>query len=121
MTHKMRVHLIAYSFAGVDARCAISLQGLSGQVQSLTTLCTPHHGLTLIDRARTYPQLFGDLSHTEKALEVLGMSIRNAGEFTSENMRSFNQVAEDDKNVAYYSFGAKQKELQIGELLRANY
>ena len=49
------------------------------------------------------------------------MSIRNAGEFTSENMRAFNQVAEDDKNVAYYSFGAKQKELQIGELLKANY
>jgi hypothetical protein len=49
------------------------------------------------------------------------MSIRNAGEFTSENMRAFNQVAEDDKNVVYSSFGAKRKELQIGELLRANY
>ncbi len=95
----------------MDARCAISLQGLAGQVQSLTTLSSPHHGLTLIDKARAFPEFHGDMSHTEKALEVIGMSIRNVAEFTSENMRSFNQVVEDDPNVSYYSFGSKQKEL----------
>ena len=63
---------------------------MSGQVQSLTTLATPHHGLTLVDKARAFPSLHGDLSHTEKALEVLGMSTRNVAEFTSDNMRAFN-------------------------------
>lgn len=105
----------------MDARCALSLYGLSEQVQSLTTLSTPHHGLALIDKARAFPELHGDLSHTEKALEVIGMSTRNVAEFTTENMKSFNQVVENDPQVKYYSFGAKQKELQIGELLRANY
>jgi len=51
------------------------------------------------------------LSHTEKALEVIGMSTRNVAEFTSENMKAFNQVVENDPNVKYFSFGAKQKEL----------
>ena len=87
----------------------------------MTTLSSPHHGLALVDQARAFPELHGDLSHTDKALEVIGMSTRNVAEFTSENMRAFNLVVEDDPNVKYYSFGAKQKELQIGELLRANY
>jgi len=39
------------------------------------------------------------------------MSLRNAAEFTSKNMRAFNEVATDDENVKYASFGAKRKEL----------
>ena len=74
-------------------------------------MSTPHHGLALVDKARAFPELHGDLSHTEKALEVIGMSTRNVSEFTSENMRAFNQVVENDPNVNYFSFGAKQKEL----------
>lgn len=43
-------HLGAYSFAGVDARAAISLNGASDYVKSLTTVCTPHLGCQLIDK-----------------------------------------------------------------------
>jgi len=39
------------------------------------------------------------------------MSTRNVVEFTSDNMKAFNQVVEDDPAVKYYSFGSKQKEL----------
>jgi hypothetical protein len=95
--------------------------GISGSVKSLTTICSPHHGLTLIDRAKAYPEQYGDLSHTEHAIEALGMSLRNAAEFTSMNMHAFNQIAADADDVAYYSFGAKRKEMQIGDLLRANF
>lgn len=45
-----RVHILAYSFAGIDARCAVSLMGLSDYCQSITTLCTPHRGMTLVDK-----------------------------------------------------------------------
>ena len=89
--HKKRVHILAYSFAGVDARCAISLMGLDRYCQSLTTLCSPHQGMTLVDRALGVDQ-YGDLNHCEKALLALGMSKRNVTEFTTRNMTAFNQV-----------------------------
>jgi len=47
----------------------------------------------------------------EKTFEVLGMSLRNAEEFSHENIQAFNEVATDCENVDYYSFGAKKKEL----------
>lgn len=119
--HGRKVHVLAYSFAGVDTRCAISLMGLDKSVQSLTTLCTPHHGLTLMDTALTKPDYYGTLAHTEKALQSLGMSVRNTMEFTSRNMQAFNEVCIDAEDVKYASFGAKRKELQLNELLRANY
>ena len=43
-----RFHLVTHSFAGIDARAAISMFGSSNDVRSLTTLATPHLGLTLI-------------------------------------------------------------------------
>ena len=43
-----RVHLVTHSFAGVDARAAISMFNADQDVRSLTTLATPHLGLTLI-------------------------------------------------------------------------
>jgi len=95
--------------------------GLDKSVRSLTTICSPHHGLTLIDRSRANPEQYGDLSHTERAIEALGLSLRNAGEFTSKNMNAFNEIATDADNVQYYSFGSKRKEMQISDLLRVNY
>ena len=47
-----RVHLVTHSFAGVDARAAISLHGADETVQSLTTIATPHTGLRLIQQMR---------------------------------------------------------------------
>ena len=44
-----KCHLVAHSFTGVDARAAISLFGAHTHVQSLTTICTPHLGMKLID------------------------------------------------------------------------
>lgn len=119
--HNSKVHVVAYSFAGVDTRCAISLQGLDAHVLSLTTLCTPHHGLTLVDKAKNFPNVYGDLTHSEKAFEALGMSIMNVAEFTSKNMKAFNEVASDAAEIDYYSFGAKRREFQLSELLRANF
>ena len=42
-------HLAAHSFAGVDARAAIGMFGGHEYVKSLTTVCSPHLGMKLID------------------------------------------------------------------------
>ena len=50
-----RVHLVTHSFAGVDARAAISMFDADQDVRSLTTLATPHLGLTLIQNIMDSP------------------------------------------------------------------
>lgn len=40
--HQSKVHVVAHSFTGVDARAAISLHGASEHVTSLSTICSPH-------------------------------------------------------------------------------
>jgi hypothetical protein len=77
----------------------------------LSTLCTPHRGFYLIDQAVAIEKELRELGHTEKAFEVLGLSLRNATEFSTRNMKAFNEVASDDPEVKYTSFGAKRKEL----------
>ncbi len=47
-----RVHLVTHSFAGIDARAAISLYDSQRDVQSLTTIATPHTGFRLIQQIR---------------------------------------------------------------------
>ncbi len=44
-----RVHIVAHSMGGLDARFAISSLGLAPRVASLTTIGTPHHGTPLAD------------------------------------------------------------------------
>ena len=44
-------HLVGHSFTGIDARAAISMYGADQMVNSLTTICTPHLGMKVIDRA----------------------------------------------------------------------
>jgi hypothetical protein len=56
----------------------------------LTTLCSPHHGLTLIDKWKGFPEKYGDIRHSEKVFEILGLSLGNASEFLSLNMKDFN-------------------------------
>jgi hypothetical protein len=116
-----KVHLIAHSFSGIDARCAISMMGLHKKVHSLTTLSSPHHGCAVIEKANKNPHSVGNISHTEKAIEALGLSMANAQEFSAPNMAAFNKIATDRADVGYYSFGSKQKEMAMSEMLRANY
>jgi len=40
--YESKVHVVAHSFTGVDARAAISLHNAHENVQSLSTICSPH-------------------------------------------------------------------------------
>ncbi len=47
--HKSKLHLVAYSFSGIDCRVALSMFGGDEYVESLTTIASPHKGMKLID------------------------------------------------------------------------
>lgn len=47
--HQEKVHLVAHSMGGLDARYAISCLGMYTKVLSLTTLGTPHRGTSAAD------------------------------------------------------------------------
>ena len=104
---------MTHSFAGVDARAAISMFESDEDVRSLTTLATPHLGLTLIQKIMDRPnsELSLDYRQLERALTVVGMGSKNVKEFCYRNMTDFNQVAEDSPRVEYFSFGSKKREL----------
>lgn len=55
-TQAERVHLIAYSSGGLDARYLVSALGRADWVASLTTLSTPHHGTPLCDYVLARPE-----------------------------------------------------------------
>lgn len=63
--------------------------GAAEHVQSLTTVCAPHHGMRLVDNYNRYPERYR-IDMVEKAFEVLGMSVRNVNEFTAKNLAAFN-------------------------------
>ncbi len=44
-----RVHLVAHSMGGLDARYAVAKLGVAGKVASLTTISTPHRGTRVAD------------------------------------------------------------------------
>ena len=68
-----RVHLVTHSFCGVDSRAAISLFGASSNVRSLTTVCSPHLGMRLVDNCIRYPERC-PLELAEKAIEAVGLT-----------------------------------------------
>lgn len=46
-----RVHLLAHSMGGLDARWVIAQDGMAENIASLTTIATPHRGTSLADLA----------------------------------------------------------------------
>jgi hypothetical protein len=68
-----KCHLVTHSFTGIDARSAISMFGAAEQVQSLTTISTPHKGMKLIDLTND-KEWRGDLLNLERVFEILGVT-----------------------------------------------
>ena len=65
--------MVTHSFAGIDARSAISMFGADKQVQSLTTISTPHQGMKLIDLTNDKGWR-GNLDNLERVFEILGIT-----------------------------------------------
>ena len=54
-TGKAKVHIIAHSQGGIDARVLVGGMGYASRTASLTTISTPHRGTALADLARSAP------------------------------------------------------------------
>jgi pimeloyl-ACP methyl ester carboxylesterase len=113
-----KCHLVAHSFAGVDARAAISLYGADRHVSSLTTVSSPHLGMRLIDKAQDGHLDSPNFINMERIFEILGITRDAALEFSSHNIGCFNVVAEDSPDTRYYSIGSKKNGRTMSALLR---
>jgi triacylglycerol lipase len=111
-----RVHVVAHSMGGLDARHMITTLGRGPKVASLTTIGTPHRGTPLADNydrinlAPTHP--LQDLSadffiwtlgglhvHSDTAGAVQSLSQARAVQFNAQNP--------DHPAVRYYSFAGR--------------
>ena len=93
-----RVHLIAHSMGGLDARHMISHLGMHDRVRSLTTIGTPHRGTAFADWG------IRRLGRTVKPLlNFLGIPTTAFDDLTTESCLRFNERTPDAPGVRYYS------------------
>lgn len=99
---KDRVHLVAHSMGGLDARYMISRLGMEERVLSLTTLGTPHRGTAFADwGVKTLRRVVRPL------LEMCGMPTEAFLNLTTDHCRRFNEEVPDAPGVRYFSVAGK--------------
>lgn len=104
-----RVHLVAHSMGGIDARYAIARLGLTGRVASLVTIGTPHRGTPLARLGNLLP-----VAGLRRAVALAGFDAAAIDALTPERMTRFNEEIPDDPAVYYASVVASAR------LLRSN-
>lgn len=93
-----RVHIIAHSMGGLDARYMVSRLGMADRVRSLTTVGTPHRGSAFADWG------VRRLSRTAKpVMHFLGIPTDAFDDLTTESCARFNEQVPDAPGVRYYS------------------
>ena len=95
-----RVHLIAHSLEGLDARWMISKLNMAERVLSLTTIGTPHQGTPIADLVGTLPGL-------DAVMEHAGIDIKGLADLTTSASVSFNRTVLDVPNVHYFAVAGK--------------
>lgn len=103
-----KIHIIAHSMGGLDARLMISKLDMANRVLSLTTISTPHHGSPLADIvvARTNPTL-------NQFVEHLGIDVKAAFDLTTGACRQFNTDLPDSPGISYFSIAGQFEPLRI--------
>lgn len=109
-TGASKVHLIAHSMGGLDARQTIVDLNMADKVASLTTIGTPHLGTVLADHVLTHG---GQL-----LIEILGKAVnvdlQGFRDLTIAACEQFNQRAEGEeaKNKVFYQTYASFEEVK---------
>ena len=116
-TGAARVHLIAHSMGGLDARHLISSLGWHDRVATLTTVATPHHGASIAEMALDPPiPLAADALRSRAAavFDWAGSGVLDGGaadvlaaltELTREHVTTvFNPATPDHPDVVYRSY-----------------
>jgi triacylglycerol lipase len=93
-----KVHVIAHSMGGLDARHMISRLGMDEHVLSLTTIGTPHRGSAFADWG------IRRLSRSVKPfLHFWGVPTEAFDDLTSEACTRFNERTPNAPGIRYYS------------------
>ncbi len=104
-TEHRKVHIIAHSMGGLDARRMICKHRMADRVASLTTIGTPHHGSSFAD--------WGIERHgwVISFSNFLGIDATGFADLTSERCKLFNEEAgafERGNGVKYQTFAGVQ-------------
>jgi triacylglycerol lipase len=105
-----KVHIIAHSMGGLDARHMIVNHGMADRVASLTTIGTPHLGTSFAD--------WGMRHEGHEIIRVLGNIIDLGGfaDLTTEACGAFNaaaEAAEAANDVFYQTYAAHEAQKQV--------
>lgn len=99
-----KIHLVAHSMGGLDARFMISKLGMADRVLSLTTIATPHHGSPIANAV---------VKKTEPGLTALlagvGIDVKATLDLTTEACEQRNREVLDEPSVAYFSIAGQYK------------
>ena len=114
-TNIEKVNIIAHSKGGLEARYMISSLGMADKVASLTTIATTHHGSKTIDLFCKLPESLYKLASffTNIFFRMLGDKkpdfFSASRQFTTLNMKNFNEQNPDAPSVYYQSYAAVMK------------
>lgn len=104
-TGSQKVHIIAHSMGGLDARHMIVDKGMADRVATLTTIGTPHHGTSVADEI-TRPGGKFLAQELDQLIDVDGFA-----DLTTAACEQFNRRAEDAEaknGIAYQTYAASE-------------
>jgi triacylglycerol lipase len=113
-----KVHIIAHSMGGLDARCMIYKYRMHDRVASLTTIGTPHLGTAYADWGIKRFGILLDL------VRPLGLSLDGLKDLTRKSCQRFNEMTrdfEEQNGVLYQTFAGVQPLERIFWPLRFSY
>ncbi len=111
-----KVHIIAHSMGGLDARHMIYNYRMEDRVASLTTIGTPHHGSSFADWG--VGSLLGRILIRMKPV---GIDLTGLRDLTTQKCREFNEKAADferSNGVKYQTYAGVQPRERIFRPLR---
>lgn len=116
--HQSKVHIIAHSMGGLDARHMIVNHGMADKIASLTTIGTPHSGTSFAD--------WGMANAGHEILEILDKIVDFGGfaDLTTSECRAFNESAETFEaanDVFYQTFAAGDDRKRVFRLLQPSW
>lgn len=110
-----KLHLIAHSKGGLEARWLAARPELAGRVASVTTVSTPHHGSRTMDAIQRLPKFCLPLAgfFVNRWYRLLGEKnpdfLRVCGQFTTAWAEDFNRRTPDADGVFYRSYAGAMK------------
>ena len=107
-----KVHIIAHSMGGLDARRMIVDLEMAGRVASLTTIGTPHLGTVLADQVIAN----GGTMLIEALEKAVNIDLDGFRDLTTGACDEFNRRAEDaeaENAVFYQTFASSQKSRNV--------